>query len=418
MVVGWPRGSARWAHTAPDDREPTPGERPGGRTRSGRRRRRGAGPRRDVLADRAGGPVRGVRRRRRLLRRPQEGGAGGAAAGALHRLGLRPPHPDGPAQPGAGAGRPARPGAGGRRSGTTRGWRSASSSGTWGWWSRCAAGEPIAAARLRRAPDRLEFFGRPPPPGRRRAPPEDRGHRRLPGLRRRHRRHRRPLGHLRAPRPARAPAPAPLAAAHRALARRDEPGVRAGGPCPRRPGPRAVGERHRQPAGAGARTQAPCWPEGVEPLLTDVDVAISRTRPEHGGTELVHEIELLWLAAIAAAREHRLHREPVLRQPPDRRGDRRTAAARTTARSSSSSTRSRPTAGWRRRRWAPRGPGCSTSSAEADVHDRFRMYVPVTDGGQPVYVHAKVTGASTTGCCGSAARTSTTGRWAWTPSAT
>jgi phosphatidylserine/phosphatidylglycerophosphate/cardiolipin synthase-like enzyme len=27
---------------------------------------------------------------------------------------------------------------------------------------------------------------------------------------------------------------------------------------------------------------------------------------------------------------------------------------------------------------------------EADVHDRFRVFVPVTEGGRPVYVHAKV----------------------------
>ena len=76
------------------------------------------------------------------------------------------------------------------------------------------------------------------------------------------------------------------------------------------PAARALGDlaRERWESGTGSRLEpvedaAPCWPDGVEPLLSDVDVAISRTRPEHGGTELVHEIELLWLAAIAAARK-------------------------------------------------------------------------------------------------------------------
>ncbi|MFP5372729.1 MAG: phospholipase, partial [Actinomycetes bacterium] len=75
------------------------------------------------------------------------------------------------------------------------------------------------------------------------------------------------------------------------------------------PAARAVAElaRERWESGTGERLEPlgeerECWPEDVEPLLTDVDVAISRTRPEHGGTSLVHEIELLWLAVVAGAR--------------------------------------------------------------------------------------------------------------------
>src|SRR3712207_5724291 len=75
------------------------------------------------------------------------------------------------------------------------------------------------------------------------------------------------------------------------------------------PAARAVAQlaRERWESGTGERLEPlseerECWPEEVEPLLTDVDVAISRTRPEHGGASLVHEVELLWLASIAAAR--------------------------------------------------------------------------------------------------------------------
>ena len=35
----------------------------------------------------------------------------------------------------------------------------------------------------------------------------------------------------------------------------------------------------------------PRWPEGLEPTLTEVDVAISRTRAEYDGYEEIREIE-------------------------------------------------------------------------------------------------------------------------------
>ncbi|MGY2083672.1 hypothetical protein [Blastococcus sp. SYSU DS0539] len=70
------------------------------------------------------------------------------------------------------------------------------------------------------------------------------------------------------------------------------------------PAARALGElaRERWESGTGRRLEpveevGPCWPDGVEPLLTDVDVAISRTRRllgEHLGVEP---------AAVAAAVE-------------------------------------------------------------------------------------------------------------------
>ena len=164
------------------------------------------------------------------------------------------------------------------------------------------------------------------------------------------------------------------------------------------PAARAIGDlaRERWESGRGEHLEPvedveECWPEGVEPLFTDVDVAISRTRPEHGGASLVHEIELLWLAAIAAAKEfvyiesqyfaNRRIAEAMadrLREPD---GPEFVVVNPETAQ------------GW----LSEKAMGIARAKLlalvrEADVHDRFRLYVPVTEDRQPIYVHAKVDG--------------------------
>lgn len=162
------------------------------------------------------------------------------------------------------------------------------------------------------------------------------------------------------------------------------------------PAARALGDlaRERWESGTGRHLEPveggrPCWPEGVEPLLTDVDVAVSRTRPEHGGTELVHEIELLWLAAVAAARRtvyiesqyfaNRRIAEAIAERLGEADGPEFVVINPESA------------DGWLEEK------AMGTARArllrivrEADVHDRFRILVPVTEGGEPVYVHAKV----------------------------
>ncbi len=163
------------------------------------------------------------------------------------------------------------------------------------------------------------------------------------------------------------------------------------GPAARAPGDLA---RERWESGTGRRLEpvddvAPCWPDGVEALLTDVDVAISRTRPEHGGKELVHEIELLWLAAIAAARETVYIESQYF-------ANRRIAEAiaeRLGEQDGPEFVLVNPEAadGWLEEK------AMGTARARlldvvrrADVHDRFRIYVPLTERRRPVYVHAKV----------------------------
>jgi phosphatidylserine/phosphatidylglycerophosphate/cardiolipin synthase-like enzyme len=163
------------------------------------------------------------------------------------------------------------------------------------------------------------------------------------------------------------------------------------------PAARAIGDlaRERWESGTG-RSLEPvegvetCWPPEVEPLLTDVDVAISRTRPEHGGTSLVHEIELLWLAVIAGARRsvyvesqyfaNRRIAEAIADRLQEPDGPEFVVVNPESA------------DGWLQEK------AMGTARAkllalvrEADVHGRFQLYVPVTEGRRPVYVHAKVT---------------------------
>lgn len=162
------------------------------------------------------------------------------------------------------------------------------------------------------------------------------------------------------------------------------------------PAARALGDlaRERWESGTGTRLDpvedaASCWPDGVEPLLTDVDVAISRTRPEHGGTELVHEIELLWLAAIASAREtvyienQYFANRRIAEAIADRLGEEDGPEFVVVNPESADGWLEEKAMGTARARLLD-------VVRRADVHDRFRIYVPMTDGGQPVYVHAKV----------------------------
>jgi phosphatidylserine/phosphatidylglycerophosphate/cardiolipin synthase-like enzyme len=163
------------------------------------------------------------------------------------------------------------------------------------------------------------------------------------------------------------------------------------------PAARAIGDlaRERWESGTG-RSLEPvedveaCWPPEVEPLLTDVDVAISRTRPEQGGTSLVHEIELLWLAVIAGARRsvyiesqyfaNRRIAEAIAERLKEPDGPEFIVVNPESA------------DGWLQEK----AMGTARAKVlalvrEADVHGRFQLYVPVTEGRRPIYVHAKVT---------------------------
>ena len=159
---------------------------------------------------------------------------------------------------------------------------------------------------------------------------------------------------------------------------------------------RAIGDlaRERWESGTGDRLETveglqPCWPDGVEPLLTDVDVAVSRTRPEYGGADLVHEIELLWLAAVAAARRSVYVESQFF-------ANRRIAEAiadrlREPDGPEFVVVNPESSASWLQEKAMGTARAKLLALLEdADVHGRFRLYVPVTERRRPIYVHAKV----------------------------
>lgn len=131
------------------------------------------------------------------------------------------------------------------------------------------------------------------------------------------------------------------------------------------------------------------WPDRLEPTLTKTDVALSRTLPEHDGHAAVREVEALYLAAIAATK-------------------------RTLYIESQYFASRKIVEAMAKRLRAPNGPEIVIINPDtadgwleeevmgsararllrvirkADVHGRFRIYTPVTTGGAPIYVHAKV----------------------------
>lgn len=131
------------------------------------------------------------------------------------------------------------------------------------------------------------------------------------------------------------------------------------------------------------------WPDSIKPAFRDVDVAIARTAPPAAGRRGIHEIEDLYLDAIRAARDciyiesqyfcagsitraiRRRLREPdgpevVVINPFAAQGAIEDQAMHV--------TRSRMVRYLR----------------QHDPHGRFRILYPVTDSGQPIYVHAKI----------------------------
>jgi phospholipase D1/2 len=133
----------------------------------------------------------------------------------------------------------------------------------------------------------------------------------------------------------------------------------------------------------------PLWPEGLDPLLMDVDVAISRTAPPYDGRKGVHEIESLYLAIIAAAR-HTLYIESQY------------FASRKLAEAIADRllepdgpeivvVNPEQAAGWLEEKAMGSARARLVDLIEtADIHDRFRIFTPVTRGGAPIYVHAKI----------------------------
>ena len=148
---------------------------------------------------------------------------------------------------------------------------------------------------------------------------------------------------------------------------------------------RAAGGRELQPVEACTD----CWPKILAPQFENVDVAVARTYPQMPDAEPIREIERLYLDLINSAR-HFIYAESQYF------ASRRIAEAIA------------------RRLAEPDGPeivlvnpvsaqgwlepiAMDTARARlhealrrADAHGRFRLYHPFTEGGEAIYVHAKI----------------------------
>lgn len=131
------------------------------------------------------------------------------------------------------------------------------------------------------------------------------------------------------------------------------------------------------------------WPDSIDPVFRDIPVAIARTTPPEADQPPIHEIEDLYLDSIAAARDC------IYIESQYFCSDHITRAIR-------------------RRLAEPDGPDVVVINPFAaqshledqamhvtrsrmirqlrahDPHSRFRILYPVTEGGQPIYVHAKI----------------------------
>lgn len=131
------------------------------------------------------------------------------------------------------------------------------------------------------------------------------------------------------------------------------------------------------------------WPDGLEPMLRDIDVAIARSQPDHKDQREAREIEALYLQAIGSARRtiylesqyfaSRRIVEALCRRLEEPDGPEIVVVNPETA------------DGWLEEEVMGSARARLLSLVgRSDIHGRFRLYTPVAEGGTPIYVHAKV----------------------------
>jgi phosphatidylserine/phosphatidylglycerophosphate/cardiolipin synthase-like enzyme len=131
------------------------------------------------------------------------------------------------------------------------------------------------------------------------------------------------------------------------------------------------------------------WPDGLPVMFKDVDVAVSRTHAAYRDMEEVREIERLFLDMIAAARRFIYFENQYFTSAK--------IAACLAARLEQPDppeivlVMPRTAEGWLEQT-AMDGARLKLMAAlgHKDPGNRFRIYVPVTEGGSDIYVHAKV----------------------------
>ena len=159
---------------------------------------------------------------------------------------------------------------------------------------------------------------------------------------------------------------------------------------------RALGDLARQRWKICTESELPCaggrethWPRGLEPTFRNVDVAIARTRGKLEDWSEVREIEALFVDMIEAAERFvyienqyfasRVLAQAVIKRLAEPDGPEFVMVSPKTSQ------------GWLDEEvMGPARAQLLRAVTAADPHRRFRTYTPVTEGGEDIYVHAKV----------------------------
>jgi phospholipase D1/2 len=159
---------------------------------------------------------------------------------------------------------------------------------------------------------------------------------------------------------------------------------------------RALGEiaRDRWKAANGPPIAPPeCdndpWPEALQPAFRDVEIAVARTKAAYGGAPAVREIESLFVDMIARARrfvyaENQFFASRVIAEAIAKRLDEPDGPEFVVINPKS-------VEGWVEEEvMSPARARLMEMLEKVDRHRRFRIYTPVTKGGDDIYVHSKV----------------------------
>jgi phosphatidylserine/phosphatidylglycerophosphate/cardiolipin synthase-like enzyme len=131
------------------------------------------------------------------------------------------------------------------------------------------------------------------------------------------------------------------------------------------------------------------WPEGLETMFEDVDIGISRTRAEYRGQEEIDEIETLNLDLIAAAKRFIYFENQYFTSA-------KIAAAIAKRMAEPDGPEivlvmPRTAEGWLEQQAMDAARlKLVAAIGKNDKRNRFRVYVPMTAGGDDIYVHAKI----------------------------
>lgn len=148
----------------------------------------------------------------------------------------------------------------------------------------------------------------------------------------------------------------------------------------------ATGERLDAPPREGDPWPAEALPR---PDLRDVDVAIARTVPKHDGRPEIREIERLQLDAIAAARDT-IYIENQYIAPAGHIFDCLAARLAEPDGPELVIVSARRSSSWLERQTMDAARDLAVQKLrEADANQRFRVYAPLTDGGEDIIVHSK-----------------------------